>query len=210
MLSSLNLSESASTKHQQVTVSRTQTNITTRAASFILDVNSAIDHVQCDDDVILSQIIQQLDVRAGAHCGQALLGVMGSQLRLTYTALGDVVNTASRIEQATRKLHVKALVSETMAQILQKHFLIREAGSVLAKGKTQELKVFQLGQAKDAPLFRQYEECQILARHGKCDAAITSLERALTQWPEDVIIKNLYSELVQSSGLILPPLKWTQ
>lgn len=114
--------------------------------------------MQCDRDVILGQIISQLDVRAGAHCGQALLGVMGSQLRLTYTALGDVVNTASRIEQATRKLCVKALVSETMAQILQKHFLIREAGSVLAKGKTQELKVFQLGQTKDAQLFQQYEE----------------------------------------------------
>lgn len=48
----------------------------------------------------------------------------------------------------------------------------------------------------------------MLARSGKCDSAITSLERALTQWPDDVIIRNLYSELVQSSGLVLPPLKW--
>lgn len=153
MLSSLNMSESASTRHPQITVSRVQADVTKRAASFILDINSAIENVQCENDVILRQIVSQLDVRAGAHCGQALLGVMGSQLRLTYTALGDVVNTASRIEQATRKLCVKALVSETMAQILQKHFLIREAGSVLAKGKTQELRVFQLGQAKDAELF---------------------------------------------------------
>ena len=209
MLSSLNMSESVSTKRQQVTVSRVYADITRRAASFILDVNSEIEKVQCDRDVILGQIISQLDVRAGAHCGQALLGVMGSQLRLTYTALGDVANTASRIEQATRKLCVKALVSETMAQILQKHFLIREAGSVLAKGKTQELKVFQLGQTKDAQLFQQYEESQLLARSGKCDTAITRLERALTQWPDDVIIRNLYSGLVQSSGVVLPPLKWT-
>lgn len=208
LLNSLNVSESASTKHRLVTVSRVQADLTKRAAAFILDINSAIEGVRCENDVILRQIVSQLDVRAGAHCGQALLGVMGSQLRLTYTALGDVVNTASRIEQATRKLRVKALVSETMAQILQKHFLIREAGSVLAKGKTQELKVFQLGQSRDAQLFQQYDECQMLARSGKCDAAITALEHALGLWPDDIILRNLYSELVQSSGLVLPPLKW--
>ena len=78
MLSGLNMSESISTKRQEITVSRIQADVTKRAASFILEINLAIERAHCDDDVILGQIISQLDVRAGAHCGQALLGVMGS------------------------------------------------------------------------------------------------------------------------------------
>ena len=49
----------------------------------------------------------------------------------------------------------------------------------------------------------------MLAKSGKCDAAINSLEHALARWPNDVIIRNLYSELVQSSGLVLEPVRWS-
>ena len=52
-----------------------------------------------------------LDIRAGINCGQCLVGTFGSEEKYVYTAIGDIVNTASRIEQATRIFNVKALAS---------------------------------------------------------------------------------------------------
>ena len=48
----------------------------------------------------------------------------------------------------------------------------------------------------------------MLAKSGKCDAAVNSLKQALSKWPEDIIIQKMYSQLVQGSGLILEPIKW--
>jgi adenylate cyclase len=58
-----------------------------------------------------------LDVRSGTHVGDVLLGTFGKQ-RLVYTAIGDVVNTAARIEAATREFFVQNLVSHQVQQFV--------------------------------------------------------------------------------------------
>ena len=57
--------------------------------------------------------------RVGGHCGPAIVGNFGSKDRFHYTAMGDVVNTASRLEGACKALAVNCLVSAE---------LLRQAG----------------------------------------------------------------------------------
>jgi adenylate cyclase len=63
--------------------------------------------------------LEPIEVGIGLHCGEAVvgnLGTLGKQSKIHYTAIGDVVNIASRIESTTRKYEVPLLVSEEVVQ----------------------------------------------------------------------------------------------
>ena len=54
----------------------------------------------------------ELKIGVGIHYGAAILGNIGSERKMQYTALGDTVNTAARLESMTKELHVPLLVSD--------------------------------------------------------------------------------------------------
>lgn len=80
--------------------------------------------------------------RIGVHSGMATVGNFGSQDKMEYTALGDAVNTASRLEGLNKYFGTRACVSEvTRAEC--KGIPFRPMGMVIVKGKTQALGVFE-------------------------------------------------------------------
>lgn len=78
----------------------------------------------------------------GVHCGEAVIGNIGCKTRMDYTAIGDTVNTASRIEGKAGKGEV--LISTEVKEKLEKRISIEDAGLVELKGKAEPVRVYRL------------------------------------------------------------------
>ncbi len=80
--------------------------------------------------------------RIGVHTGSAIVGNFGGEGYFHYTAHGDAVNTASRLESVNKHLGTRICVSaDTVARIPE--FVGRPVGTLILKGKEQGIKAFE-------------------------------------------------------------------
>ncbi len=85
--------------------------------------------------------------RFGIHVGEAVVGNLGSTERMNYTALGNTVNLAARLEGLNKQFGTAILVSEGVYLRVQHCFQFRAFESVIAKGMTRETRIFELVRA---------------------------------------------------------------
>jgi adenylate cyclase len=90
-----------------------------------------------------------LSIRVGINTGDVVVGNIGSYLRVDYTAIGDNVNTAARIESNASPN--KVWVSESTYDLTKDYFEYEFAGEKLMKGKSAPLKLFEVVSIKGAP-----------------------------------------------------------
>lgn len=83
-------------------------------------------------------------VRIGINSGVALVGNVGSCERLSYTAIGDVVNVASRLEGLGKDLDSEILISEETCKLAGPGLMTRPHGAAPLKGRTSKVRVFEL------------------------------------------------------------------
>ncbi|THD38040.1 MAG: adenylate/guanylate cyclase domain-containing protein [Sphingomonas sp.] len=95
--------------------------------------------------------------RVGLHRGEAIVGNFGGEGRMQYTALGDAMNTASRLESANKSLGTRALVSAEAAAAMTDPPL-RPMGRITVRGRSTPIEVFEpIAEASrdDLHLFRE-------------------------------------------------------
>jgi adenylate cyclase len=105
-----------------------------RAVACAEDMRTAIRMLQ-------KELPEPIAIGIGVNTGEAVVGNMGSDTRFDYSAIGDAVNTAARLESATKEAGVDILVGERTAQKVDKCSL---HGKIKVKGKQKALKVYTI------------------------------------------------------------------
>jgi adenylate cyclase len=123
--------------------------------------------------------------RIGVHAGSAIVGNFGGGRFFDYTAYGDTINIAARLETANKQLGTRICVSASLAGKVQ-DFQGRPVGNLLLRGRSEALRAFE-------PLLtEQYEDAstksylQAFAKLEACDpGAITAFAAHVGKWSED-------------------------
>ncbi len=84
---------------------------------------------------------QKVAIGVGIHTGLACVGNMGAEMHFNYSAVGDAVNIAARIEAACKDVGFDILISETTAD-LGERCAVLEAGALALKGKSTRTRVY--------------------------------------------------------------------
>ncbi len=83
-----------------------------------------------------------LSFGVGIHLGEAVLGLIGTERRLDYTAIGDCVNTAKRIQENSDPGQI--LISQPVLEVVREHIRFEAVEPIQAKGKRDPLQVYEV------------------------------------------------------------------
>jgi adenylate cyclase len=80
----------------------------------------------------------------GINSGNAVVGNIGSEAHMEYTAIGDAVNLASRLQNATKEVHAEVLVSGETYAAAQSEFRWTPLGEIRVKGRIQPVQIYRV------------------------------------------------------------------
>lgn len=105
-------------------------------------VNAALDMVDALEDFRIAHGLSDFDVGIGIHSGPAVVGMLGCDQRLEYTAIGDTVNLGSRLEGVTKGI-ARILVSQSTRDLCGDHFDFIPHGSCTVKGREEPVNIYE-------------------------------------------------------------------
>ncbi len=152
-----------------------------------------------------------ISVGVGVASGEMNVGNMGSEFRMAYTVMGDVVNLGSRLEGLTKQYGVDMIISERTRSLLP-DFACRELDLVRVKGKNEPVAIFEpVGPENsltdgEKQALADFSAAIAAYRRQEWDTAQTLLNKM--RQVEDQLIYNVYLERIGQFRLEPPPADW--
>jgi class 3 adenylate cyclase len=135
--------------------------------------------------------METCDLRIGVATGEALVGSIGSDVMMSYTVMGDVVNLASRLEGANKLYGTRNLFSQRTIATAGAAIEVREIDQVVVAGHTHSEVIFEILGRKGEPTPQQlalrasYLEGLAAYRERRWDDALRAFNDALEVMPGD-------------------------
>ena len=115
-----------------------------RAVSTACDIARASETL---GEKLMERFGKKVSYGIGVNCGQAIIGNIGSNFRMDYTAIGDTVNTAARLESNAKAGEI--LISEEVKNRLADRIETEDVGEIPLKGKHNKIFVYRVKSLKD-------------------------------------------------------------
>jgi PAS domain S-box-containing protein len=148
------------------------------------------------------------ETRFGLHCAKALVGHFGARDRMNYTAIGDAINLASRLEGLNKLYGTSIIASGTIVDRAKKVFDFRLLDVVAVKGKSDPITIYELLGTKGAlehcrRVVSTYESAFSAYAAGKFESALAVLQENASDPPSTVLIERCKAFLQ-----VPPPADW--
>lgn len=162
--------------------------------------------LQSLNESFLSRGMNKIDIGIGINTGLAVVGNMGADIRFDYTAIGDSVNLASRLEGLNKYYGSHILVSEeTRNRVTDSSLIFREVDRVTVKGKKLPVVMYEM-MINNFDILTQFEEALELYREKDFENA-RKIFLKLASDKNDPPSK-LYAERCDDYILTPPPDEW--
>jgi adenylate cyclase len=158
-----------------------------------------------------------LKVGIGLNTGIGVVGNMGSELKKNYSALGDSVNLASRLEGQTKEYGFPIIVGSRTAMAVKDRFAILELDFIMVKGKSEPEVIYAIAGREDVMLSERFQllrnlTIEMLAayRGRDWDEALAAIARGRKTDEAHTLARlyDLYEERIRAYQANPPPEDW--
>lgn len=146
---------------------------------------------------------ESISMRMGLHTGTAMVGNLGSTSRFSYTAIGDSVNLAARLEGVNKQYGTELLISESTAMAAHQQIPLRRVDCVRVKGKSQSVELYTLAQEKAVSALS--DKALMAYREGHWAESTDTWRKLLEQCPDDPIAPIYLHRLQRLEGQVCTP-----
>ncbi|MDR3255379.1 MAG: adenylate/guanylate cyclase domain-containing protein [Synergistaceae bacterium] len=170
-----------------------------KAVSSLMEMHRALDVL---NETLEAEYGVRLRMGGGIHTGFAHVGNMGTHDLMDYTAIGDTVNTASRLEGMCTKYGVSSLISKDTADFCTGAFRLVSLDLVKVKGKSEGIPIFTVVAPEDAEARNRelelWEEAFALYARGDFRASGKICQSLLDERPQE----KLYRIFAERTGAL--------